>query len=270
MSNKASIGGIVFFLLVFGGIQAVQYAQNMRNQPLYTNVTACSPVAWSTMTATSGAFEVLLPCEPEVQKKTVESPIGTFHYYEYATDDLETEYGALYVDISEVVAGLSKGETLPKNEMLWAVRKELTQGIGSTLMTKKIISVQGQTGRAYHLELDDGRHMFMRMAMYKDGIYLWSATAKRLLASAQDELFLSSFIFTELIKTEEIEPEPEKITEPTPVYHPKQRKTLAELMQERAIEKTKAHVKYEAQALERAERLKAQRENYLEMHKDPY
>ncbi|MBT5229742.1 MAG: hypothetical protein HOM11_05640 [Methylococcales bacterium] len=242
MPTKTSISGIVFFLLVIVGIQFAKYANEHPNEPLYKEFADCSSANWPTFSPAYGNYEIRFPCTPAEHLESIEKDGMNITSYEYASKLSGVEFGSVYVDISDLT------EALPKNippsvasTLLWRIRKEITKEAGGKIIQKEIISPQGLTGRAYTLATEDGKYTFIRMTLFKSGIYLWSVTSTTTNVSKQGRNYLNSFTLTDLKK----ESKPAETTAPLvkakpPVepatkstYQKRKRKTLAEKLLER-------------------------------------
>ncbi len=156
-------------------------------------VFGCAPAEWVDFESDEGEFAVLMPANPQTQRKTVPTPIGPMKVVMYTHDAGAEAYIVGFSDYPKAVL-----EKLTPEKMLSDGVKGGIAKIRGTKKSEKNINLDGYPGKEYTFTIPSSRipgggKGKARMYMVENRLYQILALGKKSAPEADFNKFLDSF-----------------------------------------------------------------------------
>ena len=145
------------------------------------------PAGWINYSSTAGRFSILMPAQPQVQEKPMDTPAGKLINYVFLALKGNAAYGISYVDYPSTI-------TDPQ-AVLNSVRDGAISGVKGTLTSGKEITHKGYPGREFQASIQGGVYT-SRIYLVKSRLYqmvVAGPTAQAQASAADVNRFLTSF-----------------------------------------------------------------------------
>lgn len=152
------------------------------------------PAPWQKFDSPEGKFNVLLPSQPEVEVKDVDSAIGKLTLYAYSSKNDTSYFQVSYADYS-----IAPGDEQIEG-VLDGIRRGVMDGLKAELISEKKVSLHSYPGREFIAQkTDEGIDIVFNWKVILVGRRVYQlavATSPKDSDSADVHKFLSSFDLT--------------------------------------------------------------------------